>query len=350
MDDNLFIPVQQLNTLRRTALEKLKEKIEGQYIRNPGVTPEFMTPAISKTEQVSGKNCHTAVNQRFTVSVETEEQLKATAHLIENGIPVSRIYLDGSILETAMAEAGQHSFPGLVKRLRESRVEIFTALPHIFRSTEIFLLEQLLDISDGLSLDGALIRNCGEFQFLKERGFDKTVILDHNLYVFNKYAKKFWNRLGITEYSAPLELTGEELEQLGINDCELEIYGAAPVMVSAQCLFKTSGRCRKDYGFSLLTDRYGNRFPVKAFCGSCYNVIYNDRPLCLAKYRKDILRLNPGHLRIRFTTESEEEVTEILKNMTEVFGNFVSGHPEESSVAGKMPCRYTEGHFKKRIL
>ena len=350
MDDNLFIPVQQLNTLRRTALEKLKEKIEGQYIRNPGVTPEFMTPAISKTEQVSGKNCHTAVNQRFTVSVETEEQLKATAHLIENGIPVSRIYLDGSILETAMAEAGQHSFPGLVKRLRESRVEIFTALPHIFRSTEIFLLEQLLDISDGLSLDGALIRNCGEFQFLKERGFDKTVILDHNLYVFNKYAKKFWNRLGITEYTAPLELTGEELEQLGINDCELEIYGAAPVMVSAQCLFKTSGRCRKDYGFSLLTDRYGNRFPVKAFCGSCYNVIYNDRPLCLAKYRKDILRLNPGHLRIRFTTESEEEVTEILKNMTEVFGNFVSGHPEESSVAGKMPCRYTEGHFKKRIL
>lgn len=350
MNENLFVPVQQLNTLRRTTLEKLRKKIEEQYMRNSGASPELMSASYSMAGQARIKESRAEGNQKITVSVETIEQLRAVAHLIGNVVSVSRVYLDSSMLETAPAESVQDSLGSLVNRLKESRTEIFTALPHIFRSTETSLLERILDMSDSLSVDGFLVRNCGEIQFLREHGFDKNLILDHNLYVFNSCAKKFWNRLGITEFTAPLELTEDELGELGMSDCELEIYGAVPVMVSAQCLFKTSGRCRKDYGVSQLTDRYGNRFPVRAFCSSCYNIIYNDRPLYLAKYRKEILRLNPESLRIGFTTESSDEVTEILKNVTVVFGNIVVKVPKDFPVTEEMPGRYTEGHFKKGIL
>lgn len=350
MDDNIFVPVQQLNTLRRAALEKLKTEIEGQYMRNPGNIPKLSASSVSMPGQVKPAGCRTDGPPQFAVSVETIEQLKAVLLLIGKNVPVSRIYLDCSILETAASEQAQERLAELVNQFRERRIEVFTALPHILRSTEHLLFKQVLDTSDNLFVDGVLVRNYGEFRLLKERGFDKSLILDHNLYVFNSYARKFWNRLGITEFTAPLELTGEELEQLGINDCELEIYGAAPVMVSAQCLFKTSGHCRKDYRVSRLTDRYGNHFPVKAFCSSCYNVIYNDRPLCLTKYREEILRLNPARMRIRFTAESADEAAEILKYMTQAFGDSVNKSADGCLIPEKMPGRYTEGHFKKGIL
>lgn len=349
MDDNLFVPVQQLNILRRTALKELKNKIENQYMRSSGAVPESIEYSYS-TSVTKSKICCAEVNPQFSVSVETVEQLSAVAHLAGNVIPVSRIYLDSSLLVTEAEVSEQKELSGLLDCFRESCTEIFAALPHIFRNTEKMFMERLLNMADRLSLDGVLVRNCGEFQLLRERGFDKTIILDHNLYVFNSYARKFWNRLGVTEFTAPLELTEEELEQLGMNDCELEIYGAAPVMVSAQCLFKTSGHCRKDCGVSRLTDRYGNQFPMKAFCNSCYNVIYNDRPLCLLNYPEEILRLDPGYLRVRFTTESENEVSEILKYTADIFKSSDGEFPVKLPGKEKIPGRYTEGHFKKGIL
>ena len=63
--------------------------------------------------------------------------------------------------------------------------------------------------------DGFLIRNQESFHFFRELRFDKTVILDHNLYVFNRYAKEFWKRQGVCQFTAPLELNESELESLG---------------------------------------------------------------------------------------------------------------------------------------
>ncbi|HJA19575.1 MAG TPA: U32 family peptidase, partial [Candidatus Mediterraneibacter ornithocaccae] len=235
----------------------------------------------------------------------------------------------------------------LFHRIKEKKVEIISALPHIFRSSEYANMEHILNESECIHADGVLIRNLEEFQFLKKRGFDKKIILDHNLYVFNRYAKRFWNKLGVSEFTAPLELNSEELACLGLSDCELEIYGRAPVMVSAQCLFKTSGRCRRDYGLSGITDRCGSIYPVKAYCDSCYNVIHNDRPLCLAGEAPEIRLMNPRYLRIRFTTEAAGETAEVLKMMESAFcGTVKADQPEEEY----LQSRYTEGHFRRGIL
>ena len=72
----------------------------------------------------------------------------------------------------------------------------------------------------------------------------KRSILDHNLYVFNRYAKQFLEQSwDVSMYTAPVELNAGELGTLGIDDGELIVYGYLPVMVSAQCVRKNSAGC-----------------------------------------------------------------------------------------------------------
>ena len=136
------------------------------------------------------------------------------------------------------------------------------------------------------------------------------MILDHNLYIFNRYACDFWMSLGINEFTAPLEPSEDETGFPEHCCLETEVYGAEPVMVSAQCLFKTTDRCRRDHPSSFLTDRKGKHFPVRAHCDFCYNVIYNSQPRHIGL--KECRRLPAQLLRIRFSTETADQTKDIL--------------------------------------
>lgn len=341
MDENIFIPVQQLNLLRRSALEGLKEKLLSGYLRRSE------SPLSESGSETSRSGSESRVPS-LSIYAESVDQLSAAASCIPELRPFpARIYLGTDIQSELMNENGKEQISKILSLFRKNKAEIVIAMPHILRSTEREVTETLLNASDALSPDGILIRNCEELQLLKERGFDKKIILDHNLYVFNRYAKKFWHNLGISEFTAPLELNADELSRLCLNDCEMEIYGRAPVMVSAQCLFKTSGKCTKRSEISSLKDRYSSIFPVRAFCDFCYNVIYNDRPTCLADDMNEIRRLNPALLRIRFSTETPDEVKEILATVPNHFR-------DSTDISGSMRydqrSEFTQGHFRKGIL
>ena len=341
MDENIFIPVQQLNLLRRSALEGLKEKLLSGYLR------KSESPLSESGSETSRSGSESRVPS-LSIYAESVDQLSAAASCITelHAFP-ARIYLGTDIQSELMNENGKEQISKILSLFRKNKAEIVIAMPHILRSTEREVTETLLNASDALSPDGILIRNCEELQLLKERGFDKKIILDHNLYVFNRYAKKFWHNLGISEFTAPLELNADELSRLCLNDCEMEIYGRAPVMVSAQCLFKTSGKCTKRSEISCLKDRYSSIFPVRAYCDFCYNVIYNDRPTCLADDMNEIRRLNPALLRIRFSTETPDEVKEILATVP---NHFRDSTDTSGSMHYDQRSEFTQGHFRKGIL
>ena len=341
MDENIFIPVQQLNLLRRSALEGLKEKLLSGYLR------KSESPLSESGSETSRSGSESRVPS-LSIYAESVDQLSAAASCIPELRPFpARIYLGTDIQSELMNENGKEQVSKILSLFRKNKAEIVIAMPHILRSTEREVTETLLNASDALSPDGILIRNCEELQLLKERGFDKKIILDHNLYVFNRYAKKFWHNLGISEFTAPLELNADELSRLCLNDCEIEIYGRAPVMVSAQCLFKTSGKCTKRSEISSLKDRYSSIFPVRAYCDFCYNVIYNDRPTCLADDMKEIRCLNPALLRIRFSTETPDEVKEILATVP---NHFRDSTDTSGSMHYDQRSEFTQGHFRKGIL
>ena len=199
------------------------------------------------------------------------------------------------------------------------------------------------DVLAGFPADGFLIRNLESFHLLRKLQFDKTVILDHNLYVFNRYAKEFWAKQGVSCFTAPLELNENELEELGAGDCEMIVYVYLPVMLSAQCVRKTASGCSGTPGITVLTDRYKKKFKVENCCQFCYNIIYNSEPLYLGNQMQRIGQLAPASLRFQFSTETGRETEKLLDGLEDAFSG------EKKDVSELLPG-YTQGHFKRGII
>ena len=117
------------------------------------------------------------------------------------------------------------------------------------------------------------------------------------------------------------------------------IYGRIPMMVTANCIAKTAGKCLRGQSVraeGALTDRYRTRFPVEIRCDVCMNIIYNSVPLSLHKEH-----VQNVYKRLSFTTESGSEMWQILNFFTD----------KANSNAGVPPYKnYTTGHEKRGVL
>lgn len=320
LDGDLFVPMQALNDLRRRGIEALEEAILSSYRRNCEVPFEWEEEkAVADTERL------------FYVCVENMTQFAAAV----SSPYVKRIYADSSCFRPMR----DGTWKTAVKNCGGK--EVFLALPHIFRADtqkryESYMKEGLDEI-----FDGYLVRNYESIWFLKEMQNAKPVVIDHNLYQFNHYSRAFFKELGHEEYTAPLELNYRELEELGMAQNELTVYGRIPMMVSAQCIQKTTDRCTKTPGRLFFTDRIGKTFPVCNYCEECYNIIYNAEPTILLDQLEEVERLSPKAMRLHFTLESASEMNEIMER-------YWRGFREHQEV--RMPEEgFTRGHFKRGI-
>lgn len=344
MDPNAFLPMQQLNEMRRQALAELEKGICRQYHRDLEANTKDVenTSVFCEKKEIVYKNTNgqpLEKNPKLTVLAETLEQLQTIETFTGEFGTVHRVYVDsameGDLFGTKEALA-------ICERLRRSGTEVYLAMPHIFRdeTDTLFTAQYAKKIRTGF--DGILVRNLESIRFLKQIGFDRHVISDHNLYVFNKYTKQFWNENGITQFTVPLELNRQEMNVLGIEDGELVLYGNLAVMISAQCVEKTTRGCRKKDGMTILTDRYQNRFSVRNRCRECYNVIYNSSPLYLLDLKEEVWKLDPKGVRLQFSVEDKKQTAQILHAYRE---NFILGKQTEF-----WPEDYTRGHFKRGVI
>ncbi len=336
--EEAFLPMRQINELKRKALEGLGKEAAARKHRELPARQFPAGPALPLLEKEGrpGKS-HTP---GISILTETREQLDAVLSFIDThpGSRIERLYPDccGGLFHNEKTA-------GKLQKLRERGIGIFPALPHIFRKEAAGLFERGYNAFRTFPMDGALIRNYESFQFLKEHGFDKPVILDHNLYVLNQSAKKFWQEQGVLEFTAPVELNCGELAGLGIRDAELVIYGYLPVMISAQCVKANCVGCTGDEQVTVLTDRYKKEFPVRNCCEFCYNIIYNSTPLYLGNRKQEAENLSPSRLRLQFSLESGAQAGKILKTVCDVFSGDGKGSTEPD-------FQFTQGHFKRGIL
>ena len=127
----------------------------------------------------------------------------------------------------------------------------------------------------------------------------------------------------------------------GVNGEEFIAYGFIPMMISANCAFKTLNRCEKNNDRYALSDKINNEFVVRCNCRHCYNVMYNCNATSLFKFKDDIEKLNPKSIRISLTNESAKLSSQVL-DLTE--RAFVAGELVED-----LP-NTTRGHFKRGVL
>lgn len=343
---NPFIPVQKLNELRRQGIEALSEAITGQYRR----TAHNNLNLTGKKEIFDGmkdSKDHGEDKIGISVSVFDKNQLSVACNFPE----VTAVYMDSDIVP----------FPDLLKLtkiVKDSNKECYIILPHIFRKTTYELYRQNKNILEDNTIDGYILRNLEEYDFLHSvlnvTQSVKDLIIDYNSYVMNLQAAGFWKDLGVAKLTAPVELNYSELKELTGIYYDIIVYGRIPLMVSAQCLAKTSsGGNNKNYNKISeepcclagtdkieLIDRYDKNFQVKRHCRECYNTIYNSQCLSLLSYKEQVLSIEPKNIRLNFTFETPEEAGKVIHSFIQKY--VYNNHVDEIE-------NYTRGHFKRGI-
>lgn len=325
-DGLCYVPNQQLNALRREALEALEKACLEKYIRH----------GVGKTERVSTYALEREMLQvqgpvPLHVMLTGPETLKQGRMITAYG-EVRRVYVE-------LHEAIHEQFD-TVKILKAAGKEIYFSLPGIFREKD---RERLLQyIADARNFaDGWLVRQMEAFLLVRSVLTDARFVFDSSVYGMNHFAKEFLTGLGQVQLTAPVELNYTELKKLGCRDMEMTIYGHQQLMISAQCVKKTREGCTKRPEMLQLTDRQHKHFYVYNECEFCYNKIYNGLPTMLMDKKKELLSLHPAAFRLHFTMETEGQMAALLKSFREIFREEV---PEKNILKD-----FTRGHFTRGI-
>lgn len=350
MDDDIFMPVNQLNQLRRGALEALEEALLKPYERT---LPELVKTSSAETDrqttgnainekQISGQSLSQTFGQQSAgsstevrVLIEDTEQLLAV--------------LKADFVDTVYLDCMLYTRENLIRKLSEdidrvhaSGKKAFYVFPFIFRQQTSLFYEKIMPDLKKLPLDGIMVRSLDEIAFIKEWGNENwQMVSDSNLYTYSNEASEYFYRLGMMQDTIPVELNRKEILRRENSRSEMIIYGRLPLMITAQCIHKNTLGCMHQPKVLNLKDRYSVHFPVKNFCSECYNVIYNSLPVCLFKEDVTVKKIAPAAVRLSFTTETEEEAEQILTIYGDIYKN--------GGILGQLPMECTNGHFKRGV-
>lgn len=326
-DNQSFCSIKSLNALRREAVTQLEDAIIDSY----GLASHRIYTPVK--EEKRNENACTASESGISVHLSTKEQINAfieyqRQYAFSN---ISQVYVESELL--------LHNYD-IVAYL--AAYPLYIALPYVMRKKDYPLIKDLLSKSSKLSNKGFLIRNLEEYAFLQNIQYKGEIRGDAGIYVWNEHSLDFWSHR-LSGIQCPLELNKKEwkslFERVGM---EKLFYGRIPMMITANCVAKTTGNCMKHTQENLLahiTDRYNKQFPVVLSCNYCTNIIYNSVPLSL---HKDFKEQNASIIKkLQFTTETAEETFEILKFFLKISSEELTEPPYKE---------YTTAHEKRGVL
>lgn len=338
LEEDCFLPVSQLNGLRRRAMESYTGKLLAGYRRT---LPEGNgtcagngtgNPPCGSTASGAGRGAEQASGQEtampLSVTVMTPEQLREA----KRHPAVSRIYVDMEGDWQACLREG-------------AELPLWLALPRITQGRRLEQLRTtLVELKNQRKFGGLLVRSLDALAMLKALPCSLPLAADANLYAMNSQAARWLLRQGFSLLTAPPEENGRELCWLSGLPFEMVVYGRSVVMVSRQCVWKSAFGCAPENGRRLvLQDERGAEFPVQTCCTGCYNRIYNSAPLSLLPYLEQVRKLRPIAVRMEFTLEDGDGVRRLLDACAPTLQN--GGNAAEKEQAGE-----TRGHFRRGVL
>lgn len=325
MGERIFLPVQQLNELRRQGIELLENAILQPLKRKALPRSSEVTQRKEEGRKLSG----------MSASVVNCQQLKAVLE-----VPgIERIYADCGMFPV---DTFYDSVLKVVKDGEKRQKECYLMLPHMVRDWELKGRKESFHRLVENGLCGFVVRNMECYGILKQMGLEKKAILDFNLYTMNDESQKFWKNQGILWNTIPLELNGKELRFRDNRSSEMMVYGYIPLMISVQCLQKNLDHCNKQCAVLTVKDRYQKEFHAVCNCEFCYNTIYNSLPLSLLGDADQIRKLETGGYRLSFTLENEEETKRIAREFVAVY---CEGREPKQDFLGET----TRGHFGRGV-
>ncbi len=303
MDPDLFLPVSELNALRREVTQRLTEELQAPYYT--------ACPVAEAPEEVQEWP-----EILWEAVVTTEDQLRAVSGR------VARVYLRQEFFRPEKIE----EYKNIV---RGTDTQLCLSLPYIVREKAGERVFAQLDQWKQAGIRRVLVQNMGEIAPVQERGM--AVEAGVGIPVMNEASRRFYQE-HLEGYTASVELNAAELRSLRYDSrCACMVYGRIPVMLSEQCPAKEGGYCRKG-GELQLIDRMQEAWPMERHCEDCYTVFYSYKPVWIANKKRLLKNLPAGKLRLYFLEESGEETEKRLMEYQEetetvpAGNSYISGH------------------------
>ena len=316
IDDNLMIPISELNDVRRRAVEKLEfqrlKKFEREKISVPA-TKTFLPNPYSIAPKISAH-------------VDTLEKLKVA---LDSG--ADEILFGGENFK-AMSNAQCVMRNDFVEFVHGRGKKISLATPRLVREDEFTALEKILSAK----VDAVYVHNLATLRFAKKIS-SAPIRTDFSLHVFNSATIDFLKNLGVEGVTLSTELNLAQvkaLEKKSSLPVECIVHGRQELMISAYCVLGSflgdldkkncPHICRtKDF---FLRDRKGELFPVVTD-QFCRMHILNAKTLSMIEHRAEF----DGVARIRIdcralTLQETEKIIRAYKFGGTEIENFTRGH------------------------
>lgn len=269
LPDPIFVPVTQINEMRRSALKKLKEARENRY-------PNRILSPSMPAEKVE----HHPLRWMCKVKVRSEEQLKAVLQY-----PVDEIYVTQKHLLSLKEQYPNVVFRYVLPRINKSENRSVGGL-----------------VSSELSVTEGAITSC-------------------YMNIANAYAVHFLEVRKALSVGLSIELSFDQIKKLlrtheklfgFVPNTEVMVYGRYELMMMKYCPVQNTLGCKACQEKVILEDRKGFSFPVFREEG-CSVKILNSRKLHLAEYLDELKDVGITGILLDFTDETYEETIDVCK-------------------------------------
>ncbi len=326
LGDNLSVPMKAINELRREAVEKLLQMRTQRYERYS---------RLGKDETIDSNQAKKADELKITASASNFEQARA---LID--FEVETIYYkDIASFKEVYDYAIDSDYDGEI-------------IPEVFRGLkDDEIIRFANDIKD-LDVKSLLISSYGHMDIFR----DYNLILDYNMNILNNYSYNYYNSMNnVKGITLSQELNLDQISNIATSPEKTEIigFGYLPVMLLKHCVIATTmdknincGACSKDnYG---LMDKTNLIFKLNKRSG-CMLEVYNSKKLMLIDYYKELMEAGVGVFRLNFTTETADEVEDILQVHYAMINDNLKGSLSSKYIELK-EVGVTRGHLNRGVL
>ena len=278
--NGVTVPMSALNSLRRNALDNLTEKLVDKY----------KAPEIA----------------RFSLQENNTRGIKENVPLrvVFSGWDIPQEF-SGCQLVFLPENTPTNVLCSLKNQGFNLGIEIFAGM--FGREQQII---NRLKTAKECGVKDVLVNNLGVIPLCKE--LNMTMHGGFRLNVMNTQSVEFFDSLGLSDVTASLELTLQQINALGGNlPLGTIIYGRLPLMLTRNCpgVNSVTKTCAECGGLGYITDRKGISFPYK--CNGGCTQIYNSVPLYMGERLREIHSADFNI--IMFTIENKGEMVNILK-------------------------------------
>jgi putative protease len=341
----LIVPMRELNSIRRKAVELLEEErqrprvYQQRDIEVYGDVPEAVVTAGSPGSKPA--------QAKLTALCRNLDQVLA---VLETDIEF--IYADFEFIK---------QFPAAVQAVHAAGKKIALATPRIHMPGETGYFRNILKLKP----DAVLVRNTGAVYFFMKYKWEHPnehqpeLIGDFSLNLANHKTVSLFLEAGLSKVTPSYDLNIQQMVDLlrrtDTSRLEVVIHQHMPMFHTEHCVYCTflsegtdytnCGRPCEEKRVSL-QDRIGMSHPVRVDEG-CRNTVYNAVDQSGAEYLSHFMDLGVRSYRVEFLEESPEKVQEVLSLYRRALDGKISGTQVWKSLKATNQLGVTRGQLVK---